>query len=69
MTRETDDLPLRTLLDIRTEGSTQISENLLIQCYTTQKKHQFNDDRTISLTAMESLIDDAVAKLMSSQEE
>lgn len=60
MTHEGDDLALQTLLAVREELAPELDETLLRQCYAIQRRHQFNDDRAQSATAMERLIDQAV---------
>lgn len=54
---ENEDLALETLLAIRKEVAPELSEALLKQCYTVQKRHQFSEDRVQASTAMERLID------------
>ncbi len=62
MNEQSTDLSLETLLSMRAAIAPQISEHLLEQCYALQKKYQFDRDRTLSSTAMERLIDAAVAE-------
>ena len=57
-----EDLALQTLLSVRAEIAPDIDEQLLRQCYMIQKTHQFSEDRSQSVTAMERLID---AKVLS----
>jgi hypothetical protein len=56
------DLALQTLIAVRTEVAPQLDEELLLQCYAVQKKYQFSDDRSMSTSAMERLIDAKVAQ-------
>lgn len=57
------DLSWQTLLAARQEVAPSLDINLLRQCYLIQTKYQFSDDRSLSSSAMERLIDDAVAKM------
>ena len=57
MTDSEEDLALHTLLTVRAEIAPDLEEETLCQCYAIQKKHQFNNDRTQSSSAMERLID------------
>ena len=63
----TDDLALKTLLASRLDVAPDLDEELLRLCYAIQSKYQFSDDRAHSVSAMERLIDDRVAKLSSDQ--
>lgn len=54
---ESDDLALQALLSVRAEVAPELSEKLLRDCYAIQLKHQFNDDRNQSSTAMDRLVD------------
>jgi hypothetical protein len=58
-----DDLALQTLLASRLDAAPNLEEELLRQCYAIQNKYQFSEDRSLSVSAMERLIDDRVAKL------
>jgi hypothetical protein len=58
-----NDLALRTLITARNDVAPQLDAEILSQCYAIQKKYQFSEDRTISLSAMERLIDSKVALL------
>jgi hypothetical protein len=58
-----DDLALQTLLASRLDAAPNLDEELLRQCYALQNKYQFSEDRSLSVSAMERLIDDRVAKL------
>ena len=58
-----EDLALQTLLASRLDAASNLDEELLRQCYTIQNKYQFSEDRSLSVSAMERLIDDRVAKL------
>lgn len=55
-----EDLTLETLLAIRSAVAPSLDEELLKQCYFIQKRFQFSEDRSISASAMERLIDDQV---------
>lgn len=54
------DIALETLLKVQTELAPGLSETLLRRCYEIQLRHQFDDDRDQSVTALERAIDDAV---------
>lgn len=58
-----DDLALQTLLAARLDVAPELDDALLRQCYAIQSKYQFSDDRSLSLSAMERLIDEQVSKL------
>jgi hypothetical protein len=58
-----DDLALQTLLTTRLDAAPNLDEELLRLCYAIQNKYQFSEDRSLSVSAMERLIDDRVAKL------
>jgi hypothetical protein len=58
-----EDLALQTLLATRPDAAPNLDEDLLRQCYAIQNKYQFSEDRSVSVSAMERLIDDRVAKL------
>ncbi|WP_332713846.1 DNA modification system-associated small protein [Pelagibacterium mangrovi] len=59
-----EDMTLETLLAVRKEIASDLDEALLQRCYQIQKRFQFSDDRTISATEMEKLIDAHVASLL-----
>lgn len=61
MNDDHDDITLEILFSMRAAIAPQISEHLLQNCYSIQKKYQFSRDRTLSSAAMERLIDEAVA--------
>ena len=58
-----DDLALQTLLTTRLDAAPNLDEELLRLCYAIQNKYQFSEDRSLSVSAMERLIDDKFAKL------
>jgi hypothetical protein len=58
-----DDMALLTLLSTRADLAPSLDEELLRKCYAIQNKYQFSEDRTLSINAMERLIDEEVAKL------
>lgn len=58
-----EDLSLATLLTVREATCPTLDENLLRQCYLIQKRFQFSEDRSISASAMERLIDEQVKAL------
>lgn len=62
------DLSWQTLLAARQEVAPNLDINLLRQCYAIQARYQFSDDRSLPSSAMERLIDDAVAKLATDTE-
>lgn len=57
-----DDLALDTLLSVRSEMAPNLDEDLLKSCYLIQRRHQFSTDRNQSVTAMERLVDELVAR-------
>ena len=62
MNNEDEDLALQTLIAVRAEIAPHLDETLLRQCYAIQKKYQFSEDRSMSASAMERLIDAMVDK-------
>ena len=62
MSNDESDLALQTLLAVRSDVSPNLDEGLLRLCYAIQKKYQFSEDRTMSASAMERLIDEKVAQ-------
>jgi Small protein found in certain Dnd DNA modification systems len=62
MSDDDGDLALQTLLSAGREVAPHLDEELLRQCYAIQKKYQFSDDRSMSASAMERLIDATVAR-------
>jgi hypothetical protein len=67
MNEDDEDLALQTLLATWAEVAPYIDQDLLRKCYAIQKRHQFNDDRTQSLMAMDRLIDEAVTAQIDGQ--
>ena len=61
MTDSREDMALQTLLSVCEETAPSLDKELLRQCYAIQKRHQFSEDRTQSLAAMERLIDAKLA--------
>ncbi|MFD1253163.1 DNA modification system-associated small protein [Devosia equisanguinis] len=59
-----EDMTLDTLLVVREEIGGDLDEALLRLCYQVQKRFQFSDDRTMSATEMEKLIDAHVTSLL-----
>ena len=57
-----EDLGLDTLLSVRAELAPELDEELLKNCYLIQRRHQFTGDRNLSVTAIERLVDEVVAK-------
>lgn len=64
MSDDDGDLALQTLLAARLEVVPNLDEELLRQCYAIQQKYQFSDDRALSASAMERLIDAKVDQLV-----
>ncbi len=62
MSDEREDLALQTLLAAKLEIAPHLDEDLLRKCYAIQKKYQFSDDRSMSASAMERLIDAKVVQ-------
>jgi hypothetical protein len=60
----TDDLALETLLSVKADIAPEVDAKLLANCYETQKKHQFDQDRGPSTQAMERLIEEEVARIV-----
>jgi len=60
MNDEEGDLALQTLINVRADIAPHLDEALLRECYAIQKKYQFSEDRSMSSSAMERLIDAAV---------
>ena len=56
------ELGLETLLAVKTELGVDLDEDLLNTCFEIQKKYQFNHDRTLSINAMDKLIENYVEK-------
>lgn len=56
------ELGLETLFAVKTELGVELDNDLLESCFEIQKKYQFNQDRTLSTQAMDSLIEDRVEK-------
>lgn len=57
MSNDDSDLALQTLMAARSEVAPDLDEDLLRQCYAIQQKYQFSEDRSMSASAMERLID------------
>ena len=64
MTQNSDDPAIETLIAVRAEVSPDLDEQLIRRCYAIQKKHQFDDDRSASLQAMDRLIEEYVDAAM-----
>lgn len=60
---DNDDLSLQALLSVRAELAPDIDEQIIRQCYVIQKKHQFDREPSLSLQAMDRLVDEHVNKL------
>lgn len=59
MTTETDqDLALTALLAAAKEVETALPESFIQATYAIQRRHQFNQDQTISLHDLEKLVED-----------
>jgi len=56
------ELGLETLLAVRDELGVDLDDDFLKSCFEIQKKHQFNHERTLSMQAMDRLIEDRVEK-------
>jgi hypothetical protein len=54
------DLGLSTLLQVRNELGLSLPDELVKEIYAIQKKHQFEQDRTLSHQATERLIDETL---------
>ena len=62
-----NELGLETLLEVKTELGVNLDDDLLEACFEIQKKYQFNHDRTLSIQAMDRLIEDRVEKIEKKQ--
>ena len=60
------ELGLETLLAVRTELGVNLDADLLNACFRIQKKYQFNHDKTLSVNAMDKLIESYVEKAIES---
>lgn len=60
------ELGLETLLAVRTELGVRLDADLLNACFRIQKKYQFNHDKTLSVNAMDKLIESYVEKAIES---
>jgi hypothetical protein len=60
-----EDLAFETLQSVRATLAADLPEELVSACYAIQKKHQFDQDRSLSAKAMERLIDEYVDMLLS----
>lgn len=52
------DLALIALLAATKDSETGLPESFITATYAIQRRHQFNQDQTISLQALEKLVDD-----------
>ena len=62
---EEHELGLETLTAVKSKLGVNLEDSLLKSCFYIQKKHQFNNDMTLSVKAMEKLIDSYVEKNVS----
>ena len=60
------ELGLETLLTVRTELGVDFDTDFLNACFKIQKKYQFNHDNTLSINAMDKLIENYVEKVSES---
>lgn len=56
------ELGLETLLAVKAELGVDVDTDLINACFEIQKKYQFNHDRALSTTAMNTLIEKYVEK-------
>lgn len=56
------ELGLETLLAVKAELGVDLDTDLINACFEIQKKYQFNHDKTLSTTAMNTLIEKYVEK-------
>ena len=54
------DLGLSTLLEVRDDLGLDVADDLVLKIHAIQKKHQFEQDRTLSHQATERLIDETL---------
>ena len=66
--REGADIALEILVDLRSEVTPDLPEDLIRACYFVQKNNQFTSDRTMPMAEMEKLIDAEVEKLSAEPE-
>ena len=64
MTQNSEDPAVETLVAVRTEVAPDLDEQLVRSCYAIQKKHQFDQDRSQSVQAMDRLIEEYVDRIM-----
>lgn len=60
---EAKDLVLETLLAVKADVAPALDESLLKSCYTIQKKHQFDQDRSVSTQSIDRLIEEKTQEL------
>lgn len=66
---EEQELGLETLLAVKDDLGIDLEDNIIKASYEIQRKHQFNHDRTMSVQAMEYLIDSYVERMSDLQKE
>ena len=60
MTEDSSDMALAALLAVAREVAPDLPEDLLRKTYAIQRAHQFDHDRTVSLQAMQRLVEEYV---------
>jgi hypothetical protein len=63
------DFGLEVLFAVKADLGADVEDELLQACFEIQKKYQFNQDRTLSTQAMDSLIEHRVEKVSGNQTE
>lgn len=69
MTTPVNDIALSTLIAARESIAPKLDDDTVQKCYLIQKKYQFSDDRSLSLAAMERLVEAALERRVSSAED
>jgi hypothetical protein len=64
-----NELGLETLLAVKADLGVNLDDDLLEACFEIQKKYQFNHDATLSIQAMDRIIEDRVEKAGGKQSE
>lgn len=69
MTIPENDIALSTLIAARESIAPNLDNDIVQKCYLIQKKYQFSDDRSLSLAAMERLVEAALERRVPSAED
>lgn len=68
MTNPEDDIALSTLISVCESIAPELDRDIVRKCYVIQKKYQFSEDRSLSMAAMERLVEDALERNGSAME-